>query len=683
MQKNSWYRCWLLTGVLCYLLPLMAGAQGQSFLFDLKGGAAKGEYYFIAGNYKAAIPHLQQAVAGEKGERQLGYMEKLACAYVYTGYADEALKLLGKIREQKELEGEQQLWYANALMATGRMEEGRLAMVKYLRMEGRNADITPLLGETTISSLFRDSIRYTVRPVSINTEASEYSPYVVQDGVLFAGAGKGSGLVKRHFTADNSNGHDLYYAPVAKNGDLRKPVLLSGTVNTPMPEGPATTFNSGRQIIFTRATAKGDMELFSGKMAFNLASWVSIEPLQLPVKGAVGHPAVSEDGNILFFVSDMPGGYGGTDIYRIEKTADGWGEARNLGPGVNTAGNEMFPSLHASGKLYFASNGHYGLGGLDIFEASMEKDSVVAVRNLGAPVNSEGDDFGLSLHESDSWGYFSSNRTGGAGEDDIYRLDVHIIELEGQVLDKTNGKPVAGARLKLQQEDKVLAEAISDKQGKYSFRLYPGQQYSLHLQAADFRDAQELISTREGSRYGVKKWETSLDRKVKMFVLGTIKNRFKREVEGARMMVIDQTNRKITDTVYADHRGNYELELDTKSQYTFWVDCETEGAVLGFSTPEKGKASLSYYENIRLQATNRYKVNGKLQTAESGIKVLSLTNHLTQVQEYLFTDEEGHFSFEAYSLADYELCLQHQDKSVSLMIRGPWAKAERIVELKY
>lgn len=681
MQKISWYKHWVLTGILCCLGSAMA--QSHSFLFDLKGPAAKGEYYFIAGDYKTAIPYLRHALQNEKGYEQTAYMEKLACAYVNTGQATEAAELLNKIAERKELESEQQLWFANALMAAGRLEEGRLAMVKYLRMEGKNAAITSLLGESTINTLFRDSVRYSVRPVSINTETSEYSPYVVQDGILFVADRGGSGIVKRHFTADNSSGHNLYYAAIAKDGDIRKPVSLSSTVNTTMPEGPAAVYNSGKQMVFTRSNTKGDMQLFEGRTAFNLSSWVRIEPLRLPVKGAVGHPAVSGDGRVLYFVSDMPGGYGGTDIYRIERTPDGWGEARNLGPAINTAGNEMFPNLDSAGKLYFASNGHYGLGGLDIYEAGLKDDEVVAVRNLGAPVNSEGDDFGLSLHESGNWGYFSSNRSGGAGEDDIYRLDVHIIKLAGRVYDKINGKPIAAARLKLKQGEQLLAEATSDQQGHYTFNVYPGQQYTLQLQAAEFREETELISTKQGPRYGLKKWETGLDRKVKMFVLGTIKNSRQREAEGARLLVIDQTNARITDTVYADHRGNYELELDTKSQYTFWADCETEGAVLDFSTPEKGKASLSYYENIRLQPTRHYKVNGRLKAAEYGIRVLSLTNRLTQVQEFLFTDEAGNFSFNAHSLADYELCLLEGDRPVSVMIRGPWHKAVRTVELAY
>lgn len=683
MQKNSWYKAWVLIAALCCLEPAMAMAQSHSFLFDLKGPAAKGEYYFIAGDYKLAIPYLEQALLSEKGYQQISYMEKLACAYVNTGRTEEAAELLEKIADIQALKNEQQLWYANGLMAAGRLEEGRLAMVKYLRMEGKNAAITSLLGESTIKALFLDSIRYSVRPVSINTESSEYSPYVVHNGLIYVATRERSGLIKRHFTADKSNGHDLYFASITKEGDVTKPVLLSSTVNTPMPEGPAAIFNSGKQMFFTRSTAKGDMKLYEGRAAFNLRSWVNIEPLRLPLNGAVGHPAVTGDGKVLYFVSDMAGGYGGTDIYRIERTPDGWGEARNLGPLINTAGNEMFPNIDSSGKLYFASNGHYGLGGLDIFEAILAEDKAVAVRNLGAPVNSEGDDFGLSLHESGNWGYFSSNRAGGAGDDDIYRLDVHIIKLKGAVYDKTNGKPIAGARLKLKQGAKVLEEAVSDEQGTYGFKVYPGQEYTLYFEAAEYREASELISTQDGPRYGIKKWETGLDRKIKMFVLGTIKNGRQREAEGARLLVIDQTNARITDTVYADHRGNYELELDTESRYTFWVDCESEGAVLGFSTPEKGKASLSYYENIRLQPARHYKVNGRLKSAERGSRVLSLTNRLTQVQEYLFTDEDGNFSFDAYSLADYELCLPQGDNPVTLLIAGPWHRAERMVELAY
>lgn len=680
--KISWYKSWrLLLLFICCISPVLLSAQNHSFLFDLKGPAAKGVSYFSARDYKAAIPYLELALHSSKYHHDISLREKLSEAYVHTGRWQEAAGLLEEIAGKKTLTKTQQLWYANALMAAGCVDEGRQARLNYIGMDVKDGSAALLAAEVDNAAFFRDSIRYSVQPVNINTKDSEYSPLVVGQGLMFVSDKARSGFVKRRFMADESQGHNLYYGRINEQGVIGRGALLSATVNTAMPEGPAAVYYSGKKIIFTRSTPRGDMQLFEGRTTFNPRSWVNIEPLQLPVTGSVAHPAVRDDGQLLYFVSDMPGGYGGTDIYRIEKTDSGWAEPQNLGPLVNTAGNEMFPVLHKDGSLFFASDGHYGLGGLDIYEASLENDRIVKVRNMGVPVNSSADDFSLSMHDSGHWGFFSSNRAGGAGKDDIYRLDVHILTLKGIAFDKTNRKRVAGARVNLLQEDKLLAQALTDENGNYAFELYPGQQYTLQMEAEEYRPEEQQLSTLQGPRYGAIQWETGLDRKVKMFVLGTIMNRAKQPADAARLLVIDQTNRKVIDTVYADHNGDYELELDTKSTYAFLADCEGEGAVSGFSTPEKGKASLSYYENIRMQPAKNYQVNGQVKSAKKGPRVLSLMNLLTLEQQYLFTDEEGNFTFEAYSLADYELCLPEGDAPAAIILTAPWHKPGRKVVL--
>lgn len=680
--QKIWRPGWSLAFVL-YLMPALVWAQQPSFLFDIQGSAEKGASYYAGGEYQAAIPYLEQALKSAKHHQAISLKEKLATAYANTGLAQEAVILFDEIAEKQPLQKEQQLWYANSLMAAGRQEDGHLAFMALKGMEMKDQKTSPLSAEAAFNSFFRDSIRYSLRPVPINTEASEYSPLIVGDGILFVSDKVRSGALKMRFTADESQGHDLYYVKLKGKEKPAQPVLLNNLVNTKMPEGPASVYKGHKNIIFTRSTDSGMMQLFQGRTTINHDSWVNVEQVTLPVKGSVGHPAISEDGKLLYFVSDMPGGYGGTDIYCIEKADSSWGAPRNLGPLVNTAGNEMFPNLHGYGRLFFASNGHYGLGGLDIYEARLEQDKVLKVWNMGYPINSSADDFSLSLHESGHWGYICSTRAGGAGKDDVYRLEVNIITLQGVVYDQTNGQRVGGTLVQLKQEDSLLAQVYTDAAGNYSFDLFPGQQYTLTMEADEYRPEQQQVSTLQGPRKGMIKMETGLERKVKMFVLGTIRKTGKDPAAAASMLVIDQADGNIIDTVYTDRKGNYEVELDTESAYTFWIACEGEGAVLDFTTPEKGKASLSYYQNINLQQAKYYKVKGKLKSATQGSKVLSLTNSHTLEQEYIFTDEQGNFSFEAYSLADYELCLPEGDAAAVLQLAAPWHKPERMVEMRF
>ena len=671
----------VVVGFLLMLLSFHSMGQSRSIFFDIRSAAYKGLQLYSERNYGAAIPFLEQAVKNPKNRTQQPLLLGLAHSYAATGSAKSAAEWYSLLKGTGfELEGEHQLLYANALMASGKHEEGRRLLLDFLHKTG-NGSRAEALSNHSMDGFYRDSVRYSVSPVSINSEAAEFSPVIVPYGILFVTERPKAGLVQNRFSADESSGLDIFYGRITDGGDVRQLVRLNRTVNSQMPEGPVAVASNGKKLFYTRSGNKGEMKIFQARSIFNYNTWFDEEVVSLPVKGSVAHPAITDNGQVMYFVSDMPGGLGGTDIYKIERTKKGWSEPRNLGPLINTPANELFPTFHGSDKLYFASNGHFGLGGLDIYEATVREDSVFNVRNMGAPVNSEGDDFGLSLHGSGSWGYFSSNRSGGAGNDDIYRLDVHIITLAGKVYDKTNGKNVSSVKVNLYQDDILLQEAVTDKSGAYSFQLYPAQEYELRYSLDEFRDFSEKISTRQGSAHGTRKWETGLDRKVKMFVLGTVKKSNKARASDASLLIIEGVTGK-KDTVVADSRGNYEMELDAFNSYTFWSICDEEAAVANFNTPERGKASLSYYVDIELKPSSSYRVRGLVSAGrggEKGLFVISRLNKLTMEQDFIFTDERGNFSFDAHSVAEYELCLLHEKNPAPVILTSGWSQKERTV----
>jgi outer membrane protein OmpA-like peptidoglycan-associated protein len=244
-------------------------------------------------------------------------------------------------------------------------------------------------------------------------------------------------------------------------------------------------------MIFTRNNYKEkakdgsvNLQLFSAN--FVNEKWTNEHPLPFNDKEySVGHPSLSPDGKTLFFASNMPGGVGGTDIYKSAKQANGtWSTPENLGEDINTEGNEMFPFYHASGILFFASDGHVGLGGLDIFLAQEKSNGFEEIKNLGAPVNTNKDDFAFIVDKQMKSGYFSSNRDGGKGDDDIYSFNLLRPFSSGKTIkgiakDK-QGTPLSDSFVKLTDEaGKEIATTTTGNDGSYSFNVDADKIYKL------------------------------------------------------------------------------------------------------------------------------------------------------------------------------------------------------------
>ena len=263
---------------------------------------------------------------------------------------------------------------------------------------------------------------------NINTSNLEFSPTFYQNGIVFASsriAGKKDKKIDETF-------FELFYSETDGNGEPLKARAFSLQVNSFLHEGPVTFNRTGDKIFFTRnnikkglqkADSKGVTRLKIYEAQKGIYDWEDIE--ELPFNSdefSCAHPTLSADGNKLYFSSDRPGGLGGMDVWMVEKTDDFWGQPINMGDKINTEGHDVFPFMHTSGNLFFASNGHGGKGGLDLFMANVMIEDT-DVKNLGTPFNSESDDLGLILSPDGKSGYFASNREGGVGKDDIYYFD--------------------------------------------------------------------------------------------------------------------------------------------------------------------------------------------------------------------------------------------------------------------
>lgn len=296
---------------------------------------------------------------------------------------------------------------------------------------------------------------FTTKSHKFNTEASDFSAITVGDKLYFSSARNES---RKNYGWNKEPYLDIYEATIDPAGVVGKPELLKGDVNTKFHEGTLDITPDGKYMFFTRVDyINGDYEKASdGESKLNIyraikagGEWRDVTTTSLEAKEyGVGHPSITKDGKAIFFASEAPGGQGGTDIYKAALKDGKISNPVNLGPTVNTSGDDSFPYIANDGTLYFSSNGHLGLGGLDVF---MYKDGKVT--NMGAPVNSSLDDFGFTYSEATGKGYVSSNRKGGQGSDDIYgieRIEICEVAVTVKAIDSETGMAIPGAIVSLQ-----------------------------------------------------------------------------------------------------------------------------------------------------------------------------------------------------------------------------------------
>ena len=296
----------------------------------------------------------------------------------------------------------------------------------------------------------------------INSPSVDYSPAYYGNGLVFVSSRNKGGFVN---TSTRETYYELFHAPFGANGQPVKPRPFSLEINSALHEGPVTFDRAENTMYFTRSNQQsgvpkpdqsGMVRLKIYTAFRGLYDWERVE--ELPFNSdeySCMHPSLSADGSKLFFVSNMPGGYGGMDIYMVIKINNQWSAPINLGPEINTPQQEGFPFFHESGTLFFSSNGHKGMGGMDIFSIDLSGSRWGELANLGTPLNSIADDFGFIMDDSGKKGYFSSNRKGGLGKDDLYSFEAikglpgikgpEIMTIRLRVWNKTDSQPLAGA----------------------------------------------------------------------------------------------------------------------------------------------------------------------------------------------------------------------------------------------
>ncbi|CAN0028753.1 unnamed protein product, partial [Chrysoparadoxa australica] len=394
-------------------------------------------------DFREAIKHYEEAARLNSSKK---IFIKLADCYQKIHQPEKAIEQFEKAMKTDELSKEESMTYGEALIDAGRYEEAHLVLKDY-KNESYWVE-KKVSGIADLESFFQYKDAYEVNPVPFNTEASEFSPTFHGGGLVIVASRSNNNPLSPKYNWDNSSYLDLFQ--VKDEAHVEK---MHKSLNSQFHEGPAVFYESDQKIIFTRNQFEGYNSRIPGEQVNHLklfysekksnGKWKSPKMLPFNIEGySFGHPAINEDGSELYFASNMEGGMGGTDLYKVTFDGENWSKPELLRKGINTEKDELFPTYH-KGSLYFASEGLEGLGGLDIFKIDLENENSEPA-NLGSPINTKGDDFGMVWSETDKKGYFSSNREGGTGKDDIYEFSLFEHEVQVKLIDQEGKKPLNG-----------------------------------------------------------------------------------------------------------------------------------------------------------------------------------------------------------------------------------------------
>lgn len=455
---------------------------------------------FNAFAYEKAIDVYQQVWKRDSSNMKVA--KRLADCYRMTNNAPEAELWYSKVVNGNNAEPNDYLYYIDALKENQKYEKAKTYLDKYRKATG--ADIKPI-SLNYIEDLKKDSARYDISLVDVNSPASDFGvAYAGDSTVVFSSAKAKKTLIKRNYRWNNQDYLRLYQADITRTGDLAHPRLLSREMVTAYHDGPVCLSPDGTEMFITRNYLKGrrakknDAGVVSIKLYYSKKvgkKWTKPALMALNIKEySTGHPSISADGKQLFFISDRPGGFGGTDIYVVSRLDrdDAWSEPVNVGHDINTEKNEMFPFISESGVLYFSSKGYPGLGGLDIYSYSPE----TGVVNMGYPLNSSKDDFAFVMRGED--GYFASNRILGQTFDDIYRFKIAGCILRGEVFDKNTKLILPNTTVSLLDANgKELKQVETGADGRFSFLLPKVANYSVKSVKPEYTTGLASVKARD------------------------------------------------------------------------------------------------------------------------------------------------------------------------------------------
>lgn len=404
------------------------------------------------------------------------------------------------------------LYLAEALMKNGKYAEAKKYFAAYLELNRDDYRAQRLMRACdSIHVFYRDTTLYEIAPLRFNIPGESYlSPAFHRSGIVFLSDHYARGL--SHSISDGTGKRylDLFYAKRTEKGNWLDPEPIRGNVNGRFNEGPMVFKDNDSTLYFTRNNYISNtvgknknnvnvLKIFEAK--FISGEWIIQDDLKIGNGDySIAHPAITGNGKRLYFVSDMPWGYGGTDIYYSDYEGGQWSQPVNLGREVNSEGNEAFPFIWNDTLLYFASDGLTGMGGLDIYETQFTNGQWMQPLNLGAPVNSAQDDFSFILDSTALAGYFTSSRGGQSDKIYSFTRKKPQLTLTLRLTEDGSSKPLQGVNVRLMENGKETSTLVSDATGMVRFNLQTGNLYEVETSHKDYYRSSAAFSTAD-TRY--------------------------------------------------------------------------------------------------------------------------------------------------------------------------------------
>jgi outer membrane protein OmpA-like peptidoglycan-associated protein/tetratricopeptide (TPR) repeat protein len=475
----------------------------------------------------------------EAGYREDKIFQRLGNAYYFNAELTKALKWYNELfLLNNQQDPEYYYRYVQTLKSVGDYSEADKMLDIF--NEKIKTDSRGVLFENNknyLEQIKLNSGRFEIADAGINSTESDYGTTMLDGKLVFASARDTARLSKNTFRWTNRSFTNLYTAVVKSDGSLESPIQLNKKINSKFNESTPVFTKDGNTMYFTRNNflvgkrGKDDkkvtlIKLYKAELVKD--KWINV--VELPFNSdqySIAHPALSVDEKKLFFASDMPGGQGQSDLYSVTINNGGtFGKPENLGPVINTEGRETFPFISGDNELYFASDGRPGLGGLDIFVAKIKDDAGFGdVQNIGEPVNTKFDDFSFIIDHASRKGFFSSNKSGGIGSDDIYkftetrRLDCNK-KLSGLVVDSQTNLTLSDAKVILLDSNfQQILEVVTGKEGRYTFEVACIKNYYIRVLKQDFETNESEIKI--GSSKDKYELDVKLEKQIKKIQVGT------------------------------------------------------------------------------------------------------------------------------------------------------------------
>lgn len=553
-------------------------ACGGPKLSDAKAQYDRGEYFDAAKTYRKIYNKLTKKEE-RKQRGEVAYQLGLCHSHLRQN-ARAAAAFQNAIRYGWE-DSTVYLQLARELHADGKYAQAVTAYETYIQWKpGDKLASDGLVGARMGQSKALQT-RYVVKAAKLfNSRRSDYAPMYDSpelDRLYFTSTNEKASGNKRSEITGMKNG-DIFVATSNERGEWNRPEPVEGELNSELDEGIVSFSPDGQSMYLTKArrepSANTGVEIYTSQRSD--AKWSAPVKYEITADtlSSYGHPAVSPDGNWLYFASDMPGGSGGKDIWRVN-IKERAGSLENLGEWINTPGDEMFPYMRTDSVLYFASDGHPGFGGLDIFRAEMTPSGGWNVTNMGRPLNSAGDDFGITFGKGES-GFYSSNRGDARGYDHIYSFELPELKItiSGWVIDKDD-EPVPNAVIRIVGNDGSNQKQVARNDGSFSFPLDRGVSYVMMAGAKGYLNArQEFTSeyTEEDADYGVDFVLSSITKPVVVenifydFDRASLRPESKKALDELAQVLRDNPNVTIEMASHTDRHGSEKYNLDLSSR---------------------------------------------------------------------------------------------------------------------